>query len=111
MSLQQDGALPAQEAVDNPPPGPVDTTMTANCPADTVPFQGTATTSGKLAPGFAGATINLTYTRPGTQGSFERTTTTDANGDWSHTIEPHARIAERAGHLDGAGTVRGRRRS
>lgn len=45
------------------------------------------TTSGKLSPGFAGAVVDVKYTRPnGT--SFVRSVTTASDGTWSDTITP-----------------------
>jgi hypothetical protein len=66
------------------PPGPADTTLTSSCSPD-VDFNADATTSGHLTPSFAGATVKLIYTRPD-ETTFERTTTTDANGNWTNTI-------------------------
>jgi Peptidase family C25/Propeptide_C25 len=84
VHLQQDGALPAQEAVDKNPRE--DTSLTQTCPED-ASYQDEMTTRGRLSPGFAGAEIQLTYTREdGT--TFEREATTDQNGDWSDTIRP-----------------------
>jgi hypothetical protein len=45
------------------------------------------TTTGTLSPGLAGATISIKYTQPD-QGTFTRTTTTNAQGAWSDTIDP-----------------------
>ena len=91
VSVQQDGALPAQEAIDRPPqqpppPQPVDTKLSHACPQGG-PYTDRMTTTGRLEPGFEGAEIKLTYTRSdGT--TFDRTATTDANGNWSDTITP-----------------------
>jgi hypothetical protein len=90
LSLQQDGALPAQEAVDNPPPpppGPAATSLSANCPSGLVPPNGDATITGNLSPGFDGAQIDVTVTRPDNRGSFTRTARTDAQGDWSVVVD------------------------
>ena len=62
------------------------TTLTQNCPNDTG-FNGDATVSGSLGPSVAGATITVTWTRPGGRGSFDRTVTTDSQGNWSDTID------------------------
>ena len=65
---------------------PVATQLTHSCPADGS-YIDQMTTTGRLQPGFAGATIKLTYTREdGT--TFTRNATTDANGSWSDTITP-----------------------
>ena len=94
LSIQQDGALPAQEAVDNPPKQeqppaqPVDTQLTHSCPNPQNPsYTEEYTTTGRLTPAFAGAQVKLTYTRADDT-TFERTATTDANGNWSDTITP-----------------------
>jgi hypothetical protein len=92
ISLQQDKALPAQADVDNskpqeqPPQEPVNTTLTHSCPAD-ASYNQQFTTTGRLQPGFSGATIKLTYTRQDNT-TFERTVTTDATGSWSDTMTP-----------------------
>jgi hypothetical protein len=87
MSLQQDGALPAQKDAENPPPSKTDTTLSSTCASsvdDTQPMS----TSGTLSPAFAGAGIVLTYTRPNNGGTFDRTVQTDANGRWEDKITP-----------------------
>jgi hypothetical protein len=87
LSLQQDGALPAQEAVENPPPAKTTTSMTLDC-ATAVGHNQTMTTNGTLSPAFAGANVVLTYTRPNNGGAFERTVQTNANGAWTDSIVP-----------------------
>ena len=86
VSVNDDGAFPAQEAVDKAPRA--NSTLTHSCPNPPNPsYTEEYTTTGRLQPGFAGAKIKLTYTRDdGT--TFERTATTDANGSWSDTIRP-----------------------
>jgi hypothetical protein len=97
VALNQDGVLPAAEAVEgsgpkppDPPPPPADTTLSQQCPAQDgsyVVYNQAMTTTGKLQPGFAGAQIVVTYTRPD-ETTFTKTVTTDANGDWTSTITP-----------------------
>jgi hypothetical protein len=65
---------------------PEDTTLTRTCPAN-VSFNGTATISGNLSPAFAGGKIVVTWTRPGGRGSLDHTVTTDAQGNWTDTID------------------------
>jgi len=47
--------------------------------------------SGQLDPGFAGAQVKVKYTtptgNPTPSRTFERTVTTDANGNWSDSID------------------------
>jgi hypothetical protein len=88
LSLQQDGALPAQEGVDNPPPGKTDTKLSETCAASRHDDVAPMTTSGNLSPAFAGANIVVTYTRPNNGGTFERTVQTDGNGNWEDKITP-----------------------
>jgi hypothetical protein len=85
IAIEPDGGKPMQAPVTGvPAPPPVDTTLTSTCSAP-VSFDADATTTGTLSPAFAGATIKITYTRPD-QTTFQRTATTDANGNWSNTI-------------------------
>jgi hypothetical protein len=99
VSLQQDGALPAQEKVDNPP---ITTTMTASCAASPHDDVQPMTTSGTLSPAFAAANIKLTYTRPNNGGTLVRTVQTNANGAWTDTITP----TQQAQLPDGVWTIR-----
>jgi hypothetical protein len=77
ISLQQDGAFPAQEEVEK------EATQTSiNCPSsqqvDDQPF----TTTGSLSPAVSGANIEVTYTdESGTQ--TVHTVQTDGQGNWS----------------------------
>jgi hypothetical protein len=92
LSLQQDGALPAQKDVDNPgpaeqPPAKTNTSLSATCPDGTRNDAVPQTTTGRRSPGFAGADIAVTYTRPDNT-TFTRTAQTDSNGAWSSTINP-----------------------
>jgi len=78
--------VPEQQPPPPPPPEPVATSLTATCPSQTISSAQDATTTGKLTPGFAGAQIKVKYTRPSDEGTFEKTATTDANGNWANTI-------------------------
>ena len=62
-----------------------ETSLSQTCPDD-VSFNSPATVRGKLSPGFANASITVTWTRPGGRGSFDHTVTTDAQGNWTDTI-------------------------
>jgi hypothetical protein len=62
------------------------TTLTQTCPADTS-FDGPATVTGNLSPAQANASITVTWTRPGGRGSFDHTVSTDAQGNWTDTID------------------------
>jgi hypothetical protein len=80
VSLEPDGSPPVRAPVQG------STSLTQSCPSGTVNNNSPVTFRGSLSPGFAGANIVRTYTRPdGT--SFERTVQTDANGDWTDTIQ------------------------
>ena len=92
VAFEAEGSPPIKIPVTDEPP--LDTTMTQQCPPrldgfnNAPPFKVT----GRLQPGFAGATVKIRYTTPeGTDPpsrSFDRTVTTDANGDWSDEIDP-----------------------
>jgi hypothetical protein len=80
-----------------PPPPPADTRLSQTCPSHPETYfdvedDGDFTVTGNLSPGFAGAKITLTYTTPAGNNppsrSFERSVTTDANGNWTDTIKP-----------------------
>jgi hypothetical protein len=87
VAMEADGAAPVSAPVEGVPKA--SPKLSQNCPSQVStsdpdpPF----TVSGKLQPGFQGATIRLVYTRPDST-TFTRTTTTDASGNWSHTIDP-----------------------
>lgn len=50
-----------------------------------------ATVGGRLTPGSAGDTVELTYTSPGGRsGSVTRTATTNANDEWPDTFDTGA---------------------
>ena len=83
VAMEADGAVPVSVPVEGL------TTLSATCPASPQASEKSMTTSGKLEPGFAGAKIVVRYTPPsGTGQPFERTFTTDANGNWSDSIVP-----------------------
>jgi hypothetical protein len=84
VAMEADGAIPVSVPVDGLP---VDTTLTTTCPGSPQPANTPMATGGRLEPGFAGAQVIVRYTPPGGQ-PFERTVTTDANGDWSDKITP-----------------------
>jgi hypothetical protein len=84
VAMDADGALPVSVPVDGLP---VETKLTTTCPASP---QGTAAPmamSGTLEPSVANAQVVLRYTPPTGQ-PFERTVTTDGNGNWSDKITP-----------------------
>jgi hypothetical protein len=86
VSLEPDGSPPVTIDVKAQP-----TTLSQQCPQRVDGFNDPVTVSGKLDPGFAGAQIKVKYTTPGQSSpsvSFERTVTTDANGNWSDTMNP-----------------------
>jgi len=83
VSLEPDGSPPVTIDVKGQP-----TSLTQQCPGEPVGAYGNSapfTVSGHLDPALAGATIKVKYTTA-SSASFERTVTTDANGNWSDTI-------------------------
>ena len=84
VAMEADGAVPVSVPVDGLP---VATKLTTSCPASPQASGAPMATSGTLEPGFAGAQIILRYTPPAGQ-PFERTVTTNANGNWSDKITP-----------------------
>jgi Peptidase family C25/Propeptide_C25 len=83
VSLEPDGSPPVTIDVKSQP-----TSLSQQCPAQPVGAYGNSepfTVSGHLDPAFAGATIEIRYTTASSS-TFERTVTTDANGNWSKTI-------------------------
>jgi hypothetical protein len=90
VALEADGYVPVKIPVQDEPP--VQTTLTQKCPAVVDEFkQEPFTITGQIQPGFAGATIKIKYTTPGQSApshTFERTVITDANGEWSDTMDP-----------------------
>jgi hypothetical protein len=92
VALEADGYLPVKFPVKDQA-----TTLTQQCPQIVGAYSGDPpfTVTGHLQPGFAGATIKVKYTTPTAAGdppsrTFERTVTTDANGDWTDTISPRS---------------------
>jgi hypothetical protein len=86
VAMEADGAVPVSVPVEGLP---ADTTLSATCPSSPQASEKAMTTSGRLEPGSAGAQIVVRYTPPsGTGQPFERTVTTDANGNWSDSIVP-----------------------
>jgi hypothetical protein len=79
----------AVEPLGGPPvnvPVEGETSLTQSCPPSPVRNNDQMTVSGTLSPGFAGADIVLTYTRP--DGStFERTVETGSDGKWNDTFQ------------------------
>jgi hypothetical protein len=69
----------------------VATSLSAACsPTGQIPWPGNkGRVSGTLTPGFAGATVTVTFTRPG-QPTQTQTATTDASGAYSVQFEPPA---------------------
>ena len=92
VALEADGYVPVLIPVKDEPP--ITTTLSQQCPANVDEFHDEPfTITGQLQPGFAGATIKITYTSPSQFApgrTFERTVTTNANGEWSDTIDPIA---------------------
>jgi hypothetical protein len=85
LSLQQDGALPAQEAVEGSQPKQ-QTALTLNQPTGVAGGQ-QATFSGSLSPAFAGASIRIEYKNLDTPGdSFTHTVTTNASGAYTDDV-------------------------
>jgi hypothetical protein len=91
VAMEADGAVPVSVPVQGLPVATKLTTTT--CPASPHPSQNPMVTSGTLEPGFAGAKIILRYTPPQAQ-PFERTVTTDANGNWSDKFTPNGGVGQ-----------------
>jgi len=86
VAMEADGAVPVSVPVRGLP---VETTLSTTCPKSPFPSETPMTTSGTLEPGFAGAKVVVRYTPPADEGDpFERTVTTDANGNWSDSVVP-----------------------
>ena len=86
VAMEADGAVPVSVPVEGLP---AETTLSTTCPGSPHGSEKPMATSGRLEPGFAGATIVVRYTPPsGTGQPFERTVTTDANGNWTDSIVP-----------------------
>jgi hypothetical protein len=83
VATEPDGSPPVVFDVKSQP-----TTLSQQCPAEPVGAYGNSepfTVSGHLDPALTGATIKVKYTTASSS-TFERTVTTDANGNWSDTI-------------------------
>jgi hypothetical protein len=83
ISLQQDGAFPAQEAVDKQ-----DTSLSLTCPSgpNGIASRVDHDFTGHLGPGVAGADVTLTFTKTGFGArTFTRTVTTDGDGNYRYT--------------------------
>jgi hypothetical protein len=92
IAVDGDGAVPMRVPVQG---GfeKADTSLTQQCPQEVDGFHHEPlTVGGKMSPAFAGATIKIKYTTPtGTpvaSRTFERTVQTNANGEWTDTIDP-----------------------
>jgi hypothetical protein len=90
VAFEGDGAVPILIPVDGvppepPPPPKTATTMSVECDDD-VNWNDEATIGGQLQPAFAGATVEVTYTSPSATTTVQ-TTTTDAQGNWTDTID------------------------
>ena len=90
VALEADGYVPVLIPVKDEPP--ITTTLSQQCPANVDEFHDEPfTITGQLQPGFAGATIKIRYTTPSgftPATTVERTVTTNANGEWSDTMDP-----------------------
>ena len=102
VAMEADGRTPVSVPVDGVPP----TQLSISCPSG-VGWDAPATTGGRIDSDLAGATIELTYTRPGGRGSFQRTATANSSGEWSHTIDTKADDPN-AGKSGGTWTVSAR---
>ena len=95
VALDADGAPPITIPVQEEPR--LETSLTQQCPSDVDEFhEEPFTITGQLQPGFANAMVKVRYTAPSGPSpgrTFERTVPTNANGEWSDTIDP----AEEAG--------------
>jgi hypothetical protein len=83
IATEGDGAQPFKLGVEGVPS---DTKLTQACPDD-VTFNGVATVRGNLSPAFAGAKIAVSWTRPEGRGTVAHEVTTDAQGNWSDTVD------------------------
>jgi hypothetical protein len=88
ISLQQDGAFPASEPVENPPPRE-QTGLKFNDPGSPSQTGNPNPFSGNLSPAFAGAKVRVVYTPVNPQnpnGVIEHTVTTDGQGVWNDQV-------------------------
>jgi hypothetical protein len=88
ISIEPDGAPPVIAPVRGGHQ-PADTTMTTTCPTGLQGFKTDVTVNGQLKTVPAGTSVKLTYTphSPQSNPPFERNVTTDANGNWTDTID------------------------
>lgn len=84
VALDEDGALPVQDVVDRGSPAQA-TTLTLSGPSK-VKFNTNTTFSGHLDPAFAGASINVVYTRDSNGETIQHAQTTDASGNFTDTV-------------------------
>lgn len=84
VALDQDGALPAQDPVEQGTPARP-TTLTLNAPAG-VTFGKPATFTGHLDPPVDAAPIRITYSKDGTAETVVHDVQTNAAGDYSDSI-------------------------
>jgi hypothetical protein len=85
LSLQQDGALPAQEAVEKRQ----QTTLTFDQPTGVSASNNPNPFSGQLSPAFGGASVRVVYTPDNPtdkNGTITHTVTTDASGVWHDQV-------------------------
>jgi hypothetical protein len=85
LSLQQDGALPAQEAVEKRQ----QTTLTFDQPTGVAASNNPNPFSGQLSPAFGGASVRVVYTPDNPtdkNGTITHTVTTDASGVWHDQV-------------------------
>ena len=88
LSLQQDGAFPESEPVEEQQP-PEQTGLTFDDPGSPSQSNNPNRFSGKLSPAFAGATVRVVYTPVNAQnpnGTIQHTVTTDAQGNWTDQV-------------------------
>jgi hypothetical protein len=88
LSLQQDGAFPAQEAVEKAAPKQ-QTSLKFNDPGFPSASSNPNEFSGNLSPAFAGASIRVVYTPDDSKnpnGTIQHTVTTDAQGMWKDQV-------------------------
>jgi hypothetical protein len=85
VAFEGDGAVPITIPVDGVPAQKTATTLSVDCP-DPVGWNQDATINGRLSPAFAGAEVELTYTRP-SGGTVVRSATTNARGDFTDVFD------------------------
>ena len=99
----------AARAAATPAPGPQQTAAHHQLPDPPSPPTRPRRSAARLTPGSAGDTVELTYTSPGGRsGSFTRTATTNASGDWTHTFDTGPANDGQGGPNGGTWTVSAR---